>query len=400
MLARESGNLRTGLVGDNDAAIAADGAHAEEYVDRLEIRVPVDVLRHGVADQIAVFQLNRIVRCGALTAAISGGGAACAGGLRGDKVDQIMYVQHIAAGKHARQGGLHVFKDDRAVGARIHLDVCAARQLVFRNQADRQQHGIAVEGHFGARNRAAVGADLGDDDALDTVAALNVGNRMGQIKRDVKVVQALHDIARQAARIGHDLDAGEHLGALERHAARHNQADIARTENEHALADHVTLDIQITLRGAGGEHARRTGAGNRDGAAGAFTAAHCQHDGLCLQHFIAARRGDDVDLLVGRDVKHHCVQPDVHAGLADHVDEAAGVFRAGQLFVEVMQAEAAVDALIEDTAQLTVALDDANRAAAVLPRGLCRAQAGRAAANDDKIVIHACSPPLVTPVRI
>ena len=257
-----------------------------------------------------------------------------------------MYVQHVAAGEHARDGGLHVFVYDRAVRARVHLNIRAAAQLVLRDQTDRQQDRVAVEGHFGARDRTAVRADLGNDDALHAVLALNVRNGVGEIKRNVKVIEALHDVSRQTAGIRHDLDAGEHLRALERHAARHDETDVARAENDDAPADHVALDIKVALCSAGGENACRTGARDGDRAAGALAAAHREDDGLCLKVLIAALGGDDVNVLVRGDVQHHGVQTDVHAGLAYHVDKAAGILRAGQLFLEIVQTEAVVDALV------------------------------------------------------
>ena len=54
-------------------------------------------------------------------------------------------------------------------------------------------------------------------------------------------------------------------------------------------------------------------------------------------------------LLIRRDLEHHGVQTDVHAGLADHFDKPSRVFRSGQFFLKVMQAKAIMDALVQDT---------------------------------------------------
>ena len=202
-------------------------------------------------------------------------------------------------------------------------------------------------------------------------------------------MQALHDVSRQAAGIRHDLHTGEHLGALERHAARHDQADIARAQDEHALADHVALDIEVALRGTRGKYARRARARDADRTAGALAAAHGQHDRVRIKHLIAAGRGDDMYLLIRRDLEHHGVQTDVHAGLADHFDKPSRVFRTGQFFLKVMQAKAIMDALVQDTAQFPVAFDNADRAAARFPGSIRRGQARRAAADDHKLVFHA-----------
>ena len=53
-----------------------------------------------------------------------------------------------------------------------------------------------------------------------------------------------------------------------------------------------------------------------------------------------------MNVLVRGDVQHHGVQTDIHAGLSYHVDKAAGILRAGQLFFEIVQTEAVVDALV------------------------------------------------------
>ena len=283
MLAAEGRDLCAALVPDRDAARAADRTNTEKYVYAREVGVHADVLRHGVADETAVPDVERPALGGLLSCAVCSGSPACARRLGGYEIDQIMYVQHVAAGEHARDGGLHVFVYDRAVRARVHLNIRAAAQLVFRDQTDRQQDRIAVEGHFGAWDRTAVRADLGNDDALHAVPALNVRNGVGEIKRNVKVIEALHDVSRQTAGIRHDLDAGEHLRALERHAARHDETDVARAENDDAPADHVALNIKVALCSAGGENTCRTGARDGDRAAGALAAAHREDDGLCLK---------------------------------------------------------------------------------------------------------------------
>ena len=69
--------------------------------------------------------------------------------------------------------------------------------------------------------------DLGNGDRLEALAAADVGDGMRQKKRDVIVLKTLDDVAVEAARKRHQLDTREHLSALERHPARHDEADIA-----------------------------------------------------------------------------------------------------------------------------------------------------------------------------
>ena len=87
---------------------------------------------------------------------------------------------------------------------------------------------------------------------------MDIHNGVAQKERDIVVVQALHDVALESAgvrqKLGHALD----VRALKRHAARHDETDVARAENDDAPADHVALDIKVALCGAGGENAERT----------------------------------------------------------------------------------------------------------------------------------------------
>ncbi len=201
-------------------------------------------------------------------------------------------------------------------------------------------------------------------------------------------MQALHDVARQAAGIGHDLDARQHLRALQRHAARHDQADVAASEDDDAAAAHVALKVQIALRRAGGKYARRAVAGNADRAARALAAAHCEHHGFRGQRLIAALRAYDVHGSIRSNIQHHRVGQHRNGGVFEHVDEAARVFGAAQLLLEAVQAEAVVNALVQNAAKLLIALDDEDVFQAVLGGAHGRGQTGGAAADDNQIIRH------------
>ena len=226
---------------------------------------------------------------------------------------------------------------------------------------------------------------------------------MGEIERDAVVLQALHDVAGQAAGIGHQLDAGQHFGALQRQAAGHDQADVAGPQNDGPAAHHVALDVHKTLGRAGGKDAGRALAGDGDGAAGALAAAHGQHHRLGRKQLIALFAVDGVDLVgpavpAGHQLQHHRVQPDFHAGLFQQADVAAGVLRAGQLLAKAVQAEAVVDALVQNAAQLAVPLQNQHPAQALLPGLAGGGKAGGAAADDDQLVVclivsHGRAPP-------
>ena len=198
-------------------------------------------------------------------------------------------------------------------------------------------------------------------------------------------MQALHDVAVQPRGIRHQLDAGQHLRALERHAPRHNQANVAGAENDDALSDHIALNVHIPLRRSRRKNAGAACAGDRDRAARAFAAAHRQHDGLRSDLLIAVYGVDAADMLLRCHIQYHRVGQNGHGGLAEHFNEPSGVLRPGQLLFEVMQAKAVVDALVQNAAQLPVALQDQNiTQARVIGRARC-GKAGGAAADNGKL---------------
>ena len=185
---------------------------------------------------------------------------------------------------------------------------------------------------------------------------------------------------------GHHLEHALHLGAFEGQAAGHDHADVARAEDDEALAGHVAFHVDPALGGAGGVDAGRARAGEADLGAGALAAAHRQHDGagFDVQHAVGFAGG--VDAPARADIQHHRVQQGFNAQREGFVDEELGIGRAGQVFLEHFQPEAVVDALQQDAAQLEIALDDQNVLGAVLFGGDGGCQPARTAADDDHVV--------------
>ena len=239
---------------------------------------------------------------------------------------------------------------------------------------------------FGAGNRFVVRIDLGDCDAFDAFFALNVDDGMREVEGDAVIVEALDDVALETAGIGHELGDAEDFRAFERHAARHDEADVAAAQNDDALAGHIAVNIDEALRGAGREDACRAVAGDIERAARAFAAAHREDDGLGFDAEHAVRAVHRGHGLVRRDVHDHRVELVLDIALENFVDKARGIFRAGQLFFKGVQAETVVDALIEDAAELSVALEDEDALAAGISGGRSCGKSGRTAADDDDIV--------------
>ena len=132
---------------------------------------------------------------------------------------------------------------------------------------------------------------------------------------------------------------------------------------------------------------RRTGTGDGNRAAGAFAAAHRQHNGPPPENLVALRFTDGVELAFGREVEHHRIEPHLHRSVGEHFDEPVRVFGPGEFLLEAVEPETIVDALVEDAAELLVALEDED---AAQPRLIGGAGGGepRGAASDDNQIIH------------
>ena len=90
-----------------------------------------------------------------------------------------MDVDHIPTGEDAGDAGLTHFCDHRAVGAAVDFHAGAPGDFIFRNQAHRQQQGIAGDEFIGSRNRFEVFIHLHDRYAFNTVLAVDEGDGMG-----------------------------------------------------------------------------------------------------------------------------------------------------------------------------------------------------------------------------
>ena len=110
--------------------------------------------------------------------------------------------------------------------------------------------------------------------------------------------------------------------------------------------------------------------------------------GACVdldQSFLAVDRRN---MLICADGQYHRVEFIFDLAFKRLRDVTRSVFRAGQLFAEGVQAEAVVDALVQDAAQLHVALKDQDALAACVICRDSRRQTGGAAADDDNVIFH------------
>ena len=296
-------------------------------------------------------------------------------------------MQDVAAGEDAGNRGLARLVDGGAAGHRVERDARRGRELVLGEEPDGKHQRVARDRLLGTGDRRARGGvHFGDDDALNALLAEDAHDGVVELERDAVVDEALHDVAVQARGIRHELGDELHLGALPRHAARHDEPDVAAAEDDDLAPGEEALHVHEPLRAARGVDAGRARAGDRKRAARALAAAHREDDRAGAEAHEAALRVHADDLAVLRDGENHRVGPDFGAGLLGLLHEAARVFGPGELFAEVVQAEAVVDALAQDAARGGVALQDDD--ARVRPRLARRdrgGEAGGTAADDGDV---------------
>ena len=136
MLPRKPRDDRARLIRHQNAALRKAAVHAEGDLRLIAHRGQTDLLRDGIGHARAA---GRCKRPSVRRSAVQNIFRRAASGLLGlgrDKIDQIVDVNDVAAGKNARDGRLHIFKYARAVGAAIHGNASAAGQLVFRDKPD------------------------------------------------------------------------------------------------------------------------------------------------------------------------------------------------------------------------------------------------------------------------
>ena len=219
----------------------------------------------------------------------------------------------------------------------------------------------------------------------------------------------MDNVTLQAAGIGHDFSYGLYLSSLQGQPARHDKADISGTEDYNFPSRKISLQIDKTLRRARREYTCRAVSRNIQCTAGTLPAAHCKDDclrsylkesvfGVYSGHFFDRERFAGMK---GRNINYHCIEhifdPAVH-GLGD---KAGGIFRTCKFFAESVQAKSVVNALVQNSAQFPVALQNENTVYSVIFCGNRCCQPGGAASDNYNIIsFHTRSPPVFVPTII
>ncbi len=154
------------------------------------------LLRHCVSDTRAILHLQAGQGRGALTSCRIPS-RRCTGtpALRRDKVDQIMDMDDIPAAKNSGSRRFHVFKNYGTAGSAVNGNSCGAGQLVFRNESNAQQNGVAVKRDFRTWYWPAVSAYLGDHNLLHPLPPDDIRNSVREVKGNPIVLQALHNVS-------------------------------------------------------------------------------------------------------------------------------------------------------------------------------------------------------------
>lgn len=121
---------------------------------------------------------------------------------------------------------------------------------------------------------------------------MNFRDGMAQIQRNMIIVQALLQIAPQAAGNRLYFKYGLHMRALQCQPSGHNHANIPGAQYDDFMSHHTIVQIDVRLRRTGGKHTGWALARNGQRAARPFPAAHRQHNRLGLHLPEAKRAGD------------------------------------------------------------------------------------------------------------
>ena len=130
---------------DTHEGIFKDCTDTETNGEQVIHSLRIDRAGNCVAGAIGSLELDDLAAILVLAAVLDILGCilACAGRFLGYIVNQVMYMQNVAACKNAGDAGLEDLVDNRAVGNRVNGDTCVSGQLVLRDQTCGKKQCIA-----------------------------------------------------------------------------------------------------------------------------------------------------------------------------------------------------------------------------------------------------------------
>jgi len=148
------------------------------------------------------------------------------------------------------------------------------------------------------------------------------------------------------------LQDGMYGAPLQYEPSSHDHADVPGAQDHKLLAGHVAVHIDQLLGQTRGEYPGRPAAGDADGEAGLFSTTHGQYHRLRYDLELTPLRVDGHNAPVLVQVGHHGVQTQLHIKTVQVVDEPLGIFRPGQVLIEIVQSETIVDTLMQQPARV------------------------------------------------
>ena len=235
--------------------------------------------------------------------------------------------------------------------------------------------------------------DFSDPDAFDTLVAFDLHDRVAELERDAEVIEALHDIPLEAARVWHELSDDLDMGAFEREPAGHDEANVARAQDHDLASRKDAFDVHEMLRASCRIDAGRTGARDIEGTTRPLSAAHCKDHRACFDLDEAELGTHGRDDAVVADIDDRAFEQALDAALLCLIDIALRILGAGELLIERMETEPVMDALVEDAAEPVFALEDDDIFESRIIGRDGSSKAGRTAADDNTGTLHQRSPP-------
>ena len=132
-----------------------------------------------------------------------------------------------------------------------------------------------IPGNLAVETPYSLVADPADAyDLLYAVFSLDVRHGMRKIERNAEVIQTLNNVSCKSAAERHYFHAGQNLGSLKGHTSRHDESDISGSQDDYALAGHISVNVHVSLGSAGCQNSRRSHTRGIDGSSGPLAASH------------------------------------------------------------------------------------------------------------------------------
>ena len=273
----------------------------------------------------------------------------------------------------------------------IKLNAQRLGKLVFRNKAYGDDKRIALDPFGALRDRLIVFVNGADLDSFESVLSEHARYSVAQVQGYIIIGKALIDISRKSRGRGVDFINAEDLRSLKSKSARHDKADIARTEDNTFFRRHDTETVCEMLRCAGSEHSCRARSVDKNLLCASLAAAGRKDKALgrdCAQP-LTRHEGDGKAALGFFRARNEGIAGRFDIRLRYLIHKALDILGACKALAEAAQAEAVVYALLEHSAKALLALNDEHSRAVFVCRK-CGRKAGRAAAYHDDIVIMHC----------